>query len=73
MIDENVGETNRLLRLGFGAIGVFSGVALVTLLQQSFGGGLLIMAGVILLITAVLRRCPVTRALTVDIQSNDGR
>lgn len=71
MIDENVGATDRLLRLGFGAIGVFSGVAVFTLRQRWFVGPLLITAGVLLLITASVRRCPVTHVLELQIQPDE--
>lgn len=66
MIEENVGGTDRLLRLGFGSIALFFGVAVVTLLARPAVGGLLVLVGVVLLGTALARYCPLNRFLDVD-------
>jgi len=71
MIEENVGETDRLLRLGFGAIAFFFGIGVLTLLGRAVVGGVLLFVGVILLGTAFARRCPIKEALDADTSDRD--
>ena len=71
MIEVNVGGTDRLLRFGFGAIALFVGVAVVTLLVRPVVGGLLVLAGAVLLITALARRCPINRVLNLDTHRDE--
>jgi hypothetical protein len=71
MIEVNVGGTDRLLRVGFGAIALFLGVAVVTLLARPVVGGLLVLAGVVLLGTALARRCPINRVLGLDTHRDE--
>lgn len=66
MIEVNVGGTDRMLRVGFGAIALFVGVAIVTLLARPVVGGLLVLVGVVLLKTALARHCPIYRVLDLD-------
>ncbi|MEF8757264.1 MAG: DUF2892 domain-containing protein [Halobacteriales archaeon] len=71
MIDENVGGTDRLFRIGFGGIAVFIGVAVLALLSRPGVGGALLLIGTLLLGTALARRCPINRALNVDTDDRD--
>lgn len=71
MFDENVGGTDRSLRIGFGAIALFLGVGTVTLLRRPVAGGILVVLGGILLGTALTRRCPINRARGVDTSGRD--
>jgi len=71
MVDENVGGTDRLLRIGFGAIALFLGVGTATLLRRPVAGGILVVLGGILLGTALARRCPINRARGVDTSGGD--
>ncbi|HKL27634.1 MAG TPA: DUF2892 domain-containing protein [Natrialbaceae archaeon] len=71
MIEVNVGGTDRLLRFGFGAIALFVGVAVVTLLARPVVGSLLILTGAILLTTGLARRCPINRALDLDTHRDE--
>jgi hypothetical protein len=71
MIDRNVGGTDRLLRLGFGAIGLFLGVVVWTVLDRPVAGGLVGIVGAILLGTGLASRCPINRALDVDTHENE--
>ncbi|MFT4889362.1 MAG: hypothetical protein ACI9YT_000271 [Halobacteriales archaeon] len=71
MLEENVGGTDRLLRLGLGAIALFLGVGTVTLLLRPVAGGVLVVLGGVLLGTALARRCPINRLRDVDTSRRD--
>lgn len=66
MIDENVGETGRLLRLGSGAMALFFGVVVATVLGRPVAGWLLALVGAAVVGAGLTRRCPINYVRNVD-------
>lgn len=66
MIDENVGETGRILRLGSGAIALFFGVVVATVLGRALLGWFLALVGAAVFGAGLVRRCPINYVRNVD-------
>lgn len=64
--ERNVGETDRQVRYGLGAVAAFAGVAVGTTTAYALVGAVLALLGVWWVGTAFASYCPVNDALGVD-------
>lgn len=66
MIEENVGETGRLLRIGLGSIALFFGVVVATVLARPVAGWILALVGAVVFGAGLVRRCPINWVRNVE-------
>lgn len=62
-MERNVGELDRVARIGLGSVAVFAGVVVLAVLEATIAGALALLIGAVLLVTGATERCGLYAAL----------